>query len=73
MCVSNMNNKASDLGCKSGDMSCLCKTDDYKFGIRDCTQQACPSDDAEKVLAMAVAKCPGMYHSHGKRHVYTNS
>jgi hypothetical protein len=55
-----MNNKASELGCKAGDMACLCKTDDYKFGIRDCTKEACPSDNAEQVLAMAIAKCPGM-------------
>lgn len=61
MCLTNMKNKASDFDCKTGDLACLCKTDDYKFGIRDCTKQACPSDDAEKVLAEAVAKCPGMY------------
>lgn len=59
MCLSNMSQQASDLGCKSGDIACLCKSDNYKFGIRDCVKEACPSDDAEKVLAMAVAKCPG--------------
>lgn len=54
-----MNDKASELGCKAGDMSCLCDTDNYKFGIRDCTTQACPKEDAQAVLSNAVSKCPG--------------
>jgi len=62
MCVNNMNDKATELNCKSGDMECLCKSENYSFGIRDCTKEACPSDDAEKVLKMALAKCPSMFH-----------
>lgn len=54
-----MNNQASQLGCKSGDMNCLCNTDNYKFGIRDCTKQACPADDSQAVVSQAVDKCPG--------------
>lgn len=61
MCVNNMNDKASELNCKSGDMACLCKSEDYSFGIRDCTKEACPSDDAEKVLKMALEKCPSKF------------
>lgn len=59
MCIGNMNDKASELGCKSGDMECLCKSDDYKYGIRDCTTQACPGEDAQAVVQNAVSKCPG--------------
>lgn len=58
MCISNMNAKASELGCQSGDMDCLCKSENYSYGIRDCTTQACPDDNAEQVLKMALAKCP---------------
>lgn len=54
-----MNNKASELGCDTGDMACLCKSDDYKYGIRDCTDQACPGEDTQAVVQNAVSKCPG--------------
>lgn len=63
MCISNMNAKASELGCTSGDMDCLCKADDYQFGIRDCTKEACPNDDSAKVLKMALESCPSMFPS----------
>lgn len=58
MCISNMNGKASALGCQANDMACLCKSQDYEYGIRDCTTQACPSDNVEQVLKMAMANCP---------------
>lgn len=61
MCVDNMNNKASELKCNSGDMACLCKSDDYSYGIRDCTKQACPDDDSAAVVKKALEQCPGMY------------
>lgn len=54
-----MNNKAEELGCKSGDMECLCRSNDYKYGIRDCTDQACPGEDTAAVVQNAVSKCPG--------------
>ncbi|KAJ5657227.1 uncharacterized protein N7484_000876 [Penicillium longicatenatum] len=58
MCISNMKAKASELGCTSGDLDCLCKSQDYSYGIRDCTKQACPDDDASTVLSMALESCP---------------
>jgi len=61
MCISNMNAKASELGCQSGDMDCLCKNKNYSYGIRDCTSQACPDDDAQNILNMVLAKCPSAY------------
>lgn len=60
MCISNMNAKASELGCTSGDTACLCKSQDYQYGIRDCTTEACPSDDAATVLKLALASCSSM-------------
>ena len=61
MCISNMNAKASELGCKSGDLACLCKSNDYQYGIRDCTSQACPDDNAQTVLQMALDSCPSKF------------
>ncbi|KAB8075530.1 hypothetical protein BDV29DRAFT_171877 [Aspergillus leporis] len=58
MCIGNMNNKASELGCSSGDLACLCKSDNYAFGVRDCTAQACPNDDSAAVVSAALAACP---------------
>lgn len=58
MCISNMNAKASELGCQANDMACLCNTKDYQYGVRDCTSQACPGDNAAEVVKMALAKCP---------------
>ena len=60
MCISNMNAKASELGCNSGDMACLCKKQDYMYGVRDCTAQACPGDDAAAVVKIALSSCPSM-------------
>ena len=58
-----MNDKAAELGCKSGDTNCLCNTVNYKYGIRDCTTQACPSDNAEQVLQLALSSCPSAHPS----------
>lgn len=58
MCINNMNNKASELGCKPGDMRCLCDTQDYTYGVRDCTNQACPEDDSASVVQIALSSCP---------------
>lgn len=60
MCIKNMNAKASELNCNSGDLACLCKNKDYEYGVRDCTAQACPNDDAATVVKMALASCPSM-------------
>ncbi|KAJ5606621.1 hypothetical protein N7510_009402 [Penicillium lagena] len=59
MCISNMNAKASELGCSSGDMTCLCKSQDYEWGVRDCTDQACPGSSPQEAVQMALSKCPG--------------
>ena len=58
MCIDNMNNKASELGCEAGDKRCLCDSENYSFGVRDCTKQACPDDDSENVVQIALSSCP---------------
>lgn len=63
MCISNMNAKASQLGCPANDMACLCSNMDYQYGIHDCTQQACPGDKPEHVLQMAMQNCPSSVYS----------
>ncbi|KAA8646710.1 uncharacterized protein ATNIH1004_005385 [Aspergillus tanneri] len=40
-CINDMLGKAEELGCTSGDITCLCRTANFKFGIRDCTIGAC--------------------------------
>lgn len=61
MCISNMNNKAQELGCSSDDKSCLCNKMDYMYGVRDCTAEACPEYNVDSVLQMALSGCPGMF------------
>jgi len=58
MCIDNMNNKAEELGCTSGDQRCLCDSENYSYGVRDCTAQACPEDDSAKVVQIALSTCP---------------
>ncbi|KAJ0413662.1 hypothetical protein BJY00DRAFT_56962 [Aspergillus carlsbadensis] len=58
MCLANMLALANELGCDDGDLECLCETPDYRYGIRDCTAQACPGDDAYAVLNAALEECP---------------
>lgn len=58
MCINNMKDKASELGCKPGDLRCLCDAPDYSYGVRDCTAQACPDDDSHAVVQIALSTCP---------------
>ncbi|KMU81322.1 chitinase 3 [Coccidioides immitis RMSCC 3703] len=51
MCINNMLNKASELGCDSTDKACLCSKQNFAFGLRDCTLQACGAEDLPKIIA----------------------
>ncbi|TEA15616.1 GPI-anchored CFEM domain protein [Colletotrichum sidae] len=53
-CVQRMQGKASDLGCNSGDIACLCRNRDFFYGIRDCSFQACNSTLAQEAVAYGV-------------------
>ncbi|EAS37506.1 chitinase 3 [Coccidioides immitis RS] len=57
MCINNMLNKASELGCDSTDKACLCSKQNFAFGLRDCTLQACGAEDLPKIIAVGQAIC----------------
>ena len=43
---------SSQLGCSTGDVTCYCREPDFGYGVRDCANEACPSnDDAQTVIA----------------------
>lgn len=46
------------MGCRADDAACLCNNKKFKFGIHDCTAEACPRDDVNAVVATALAMCP---------------
>ncbi|KAK2062126.1 hypothetical protein LY76DRAFT_669970, partial [Colletotrichum caudatum] len=45
-CVNNV--IAKGFGCASGDNTCLCKQQDFVFGVRDCAAQSCTADESTK-------------------------
>ena len=61
MCTSNMNAAAQALGCAPGDHGCLCQNQNYQFGIRDCTNQACPGANAAQAVQDALGNCPSTF------------
>lgn len=54
-----MLNLASSLGCSGPtDVACLCTNDDFGFGIRDCTAEACPPNaDRSSVIDFGNMYC----------------
>ncbi|KAI5310913.1 hypothetical protein KEM55_006508 [Ascosphaera atra] len=59
-CLQSMYEKATDLGCSGkDDYNCLCASDDFWYGIRDCTNQACAGDGLEDAQKVAKVVCPG--------------
>jgi hypothetical protein len=50
--------KAGEFNCGATDTACLCKNDDFKFGVRDCAYQSCGDDQAAaKVVAWGEQFC----------------
>ncbi|KAL8964402.1 MAG: hypothetical protein Q9197_006937 [Variospora fuerteventurae] len=66
LCITNMLNLASSLGCSGPtDVACLCTNDDFGFGIRDCTAEACPPNaDRSSVIDFGNEYCRGMSSIH---------
>ncbi|KAL9019946.1 MAG: hypothetical protein Q9185_002800 [Variospora sp. 1 TL-2023] len=62
LCITNMLNLASSLGCSGPtDVACLCTNDDFGFGIRDCTAEACPPNaDRSSVIDFGNEYCRGL-------------
>ncbi|KAF4778288.1 hypothetical protein HER10_EVM0002622 [Colletotrichum scovillei] len=54
-CVNNV--IAKGFGCASGDNACLCKQQDFVFGVRDCASQSCAADVAPKVNEYVAGLC----------------
>ena len=44
-CLKDMVGKAESYGCSKGsNYACLCKAQDFIYGIRDCSREACGGD-----------------------------
>ncbi|WYZ42022.1 hypothetical protein EsH8_V_000917 [Colletotrichum jinshuiense] len=48
---------AKGFGCASGDNTCLCKQQDFVFGVRDCASQSCGADEAPKINDYVTGLC----------------
>ncbi|KAK2738055.1 hypothetical protein CKAH01_07433 [Colletotrichum kahawae] len=48
---------AKGFGCASQDNACLCKQQDFVFGVRDCASQSCSADVATKVNNYVTSLC----------------
>ncbi|KAF6822111.1 hypothetical protein CPLU01_12229 [Colletotrichum plurivorum] len=48
---------AKGFGCASQDNVCLCKQQDFVFGVRDCASQACGAEIAPKVNDYVTSLC----------------
>ncbi|GKT51375.1 GPI-anchored CFEM domain protein ARB_01545 [Colletotrichum spaethianum] len=55
VCVNNV--IAKGFGCASGDNTCLCKQQDFVFGIRDCAAQSCAADETTKINDYVAGLC----------------
>ncbi|WDK20813.1 CFEM domain-containing protein [Colletotrichum graminicola] len=54
-CVNNV--IAKGFGCASGDNTCLCKQQDFVFGVRDCAAQSCTADESTKANDYVAGLC----------------
>lgn len=48
---------SNEFGCATGDVTCYCTNQDFGYGIRDCSTEACGSDVASQVIAFGTAYC----------------
>ncbi|MCJ1472955.1 hypothetical protein MMC13_001604, partial [Lambiella insularis] len=50
--------QAQSLGCSSeADITCLCNTKNFQYGVRDCIAQACPPADQGTVTSFGNSIC----------------
>ncbi|KAH7021138.1 uncharacterized protein B0I36DRAFT_29356 [Microdochium trichocladiopsis] len=57
-CIGNMLGLAGSLGCEATNAQCLCNNQDFAYGIRDCSRQACGDEQvANQVIAYGVQYC----------------
>ncbi|KAF2749157.1 hypothetical protein M011DRAFT_466276 [Sporormia fimetaria CBS 119925] len=58
-CITNMLSIAnSGFGCGAGDVVCYCSNQDFGYGVRDCSNQACSSpEEAARVIQYGTDYC----------------
>lgn len=49
----------NDFGCTQGDVVCYCNNADFGYGVRDCANEACDSEQAASVIAYGTNYCAG--------------
>lgn len=61
VCITNMLAQAQSLGCSNeANITCLCDTPNFQYGVRDCIAQSCPAADATTVTTFGDSLCAGM-------------
>ena len=62
VCIPNMLGQFAAFGCSGqADVACLCRAENFRFGLRDCISQACPSGDQGTVSGYAAQICAGTF------------
>jgi hypothetical protein len=55
--------QAQALGCSNTDAACLCRNVNFGYGVRDCSNQACPDQNAvSSVISYGLAYCASGEH-----------
>lgn len=56
---------SSQLGCSGGNVTCYCTEPDFGYGVRDCANEACTSDeDANTVISFGTSYCANALQSY---------
>ncbi|KAH7117069.1 hypothetical protein B0J11DRAFT_108603 [Dendryphion nanum] len=66
-CINNMIAIAnSAFGCAAGDITCYCTNANFGYGVRDCSNQACSSQqEANRVIQFGASYCQSIVASAG--------
>lgn len=63
-CINSMLGIAnSQFGCGQGDVLCYCREPNFGYGVRDCANEACGSNDASTVIAFGTQYCQSKFIS----------
>lgn len=61
-CINSMLGIAnSQFGCGQGDVLCYCREPNFGYGVRDCANEACGSNDASTVIAFGTQYCQSKF------------
>ena len=54
----------SQFGCSVGNVTCYCTNKDFGFGIRDCSNEACPNaSQAAQVISFGNQYCSSKFEA----------